>query len=369
MSLETPLKEIQAKMGAKFVEFAGWHLPLYYISPLKETLAVRNRCGVFDVSHMGRFLIEGKDAVKLLQRATTNDMDVNPGRARYTLFLNENGGIKDDEVILRLEEDVYLEVTNASTREKIYGWLLHLIDKWKLDVKIKDITSQTVMIAVQGPKSKEIIEPHVEEGLDLKRYRGMKVIAFGSRASISRTGYTGEDGYEIVFWDINKAKKAFETLVQEERVQPCGLGARDILRLEAGMCLYGNDIDEKTTPVEARLEFAVSMEKDDFIGKEVVVTQKERGVEIIRVGLLSESRRSPRRGDLVYWKDEVVGHVTSGTFSPIVERGIAMAYIPPELSEANTQLLVKNKGEIKVNVVKMPFYDVSRYGIRRKKQA
>ncbi len=367
MPLETPLKQIQAKMGAKFVEFAGWYLPMFYVSPLKETLAVRNRCGVFDVSHMGRFWIEGKDAMKLLQKATTNNMDVRPGRARYTLFLNEKGGIKDDEVILRLRDDVYLEVTNAATRKKIYEWLHYLVNKWGLEVKINDITFETVMLAIQGPETREIVEPYVEGGLELKRYRGRETIAFNSRVSISRTGYTGEDGYEIIFWDVDKAKKAFETLILEEGVQPCGLGARDILRLEAGMCLYGNDIDENVTPVEARLDFAVALEKEDFIGKEVVTSQKEQGTEIIRVGLLSNSRRAPRRGDSIFWKGEVVGHVTSGTFSPIVERGIGMAYVPTELSELGTQLLVKNKGEIKVSIVDMPFYDTSKYGVRRKK--
>jgi aminomethyltransferase len=270
-------------------------------------------------------------------------------------------------VILRLKDDVYLEVTNAATRKKIYEWLHYLVDKWGLEVKIKDITFETVMLAIQGPRTREIIEPYVEGGLDLKRYRGREMVAFNSRVSISRTGYTGEDGYEIIFWDIDKAKKAFETLVLEEGVQPCGLGARDILRLEAGMCLYGNDIDENITPVEARLDFAVALEKEDFIGKEILVSQKEQGTEIIRVGLLSSSRRAPRRGDAIFWKDETVGHVTSGTFSPIVERGIAMAYIPTELSEPGTQLLVKNKGEIRVNVVDMPFYNTSKYGIRRKK--
>ncbi len=367
MPLETPLKEIQARLGAKFIEFAGWSLPIYYISPLKETLAVRQRCGVFDVSHMGRFWVEGRDAVKLLQKATTNNMDVRPGRARYTLFLNEKGGIKDDEVILRLGEDVFLEVTNAATRKKIFEWLNYLISKWGFDVNVKDITFKTVMLAVQGPNAKEIIEPYVEGGLDLKRYRGKKVIAFDSEASISRTGYTGEDGYEIIFWDTDKAKKAFEILVRKEGVQPCGLGARDILRLEAGMCLYGNDIDENITPMEARLEFAVAMEKDEFIGKEIVLAQKEKGVEIIRVGLLSLSRRAPRKGDSVIWESKVVGRVTSGTFSPIVERGIAMAYVPTELSEPGTQLIVKNKGEIKVETVEMPFYDTTKYGIRRKR--
>jgi len=367
MPLETPLRQVQAKIGAKFVEFAGWYLPVFYLSPLKETLAVRNNCGVFDVSHMGRFWIEGKDAVRLLQMATTNNMDVNPGRARYTLFLNENGGIKDDEVILRLGDYVYLEVTNAATRKKIFEWLHYLVDKWGLEVKIKDITFETAMLAIQGPRTREIIEPYVEGGLDLRRYRGREMVAFNSKVSISRTGYTGEDGYEIIFWDIDKAKKAFETLVFKEGVQPCGLGARNILRLEAGMCLYGNDIDENITPVEARLDFAVALEKEDFIGKEIVISQKEQGTEIIRVGLLSSSRRAPRRGDEIFWKDEVVGHITSGTFSPIVERGIAMAYIPTELSEPGTQLLVKNKGEIKVEIVDMPFYDTSKYGIRRKK--
>ncbi|RLG42435.1 MAG: glycine cleavage system aminomethyltransferase GcvT [Thermoproteota archaeon] len=364
MSLETPLKDIQARMGAKFIEFVGWHLPVSYVSPLKEALAVRNYCGVFDVSHMGRFWIEGRDAVKLLQRATTNNMDVRPGRARYTLFLNENGGIKDDEVILRVREDAFLEVTNAATREKIFNWLSHLISKWKLDVRVKDITFETVMLAVQGPRAQEIIEPFIEEGLDLKRYRGREVIAFGSKASISRTGYTGEDGFEIIFWDIEKARNAFKTLVNEG-VQPCGLAARDILRLEAGMCLYGNDIDENVTPIEARLEFAVKLEKGEFIGRDVLITQKEQGTEILRVGLLSRSRRAPRKGYLVIWKDEIVGHVTSGTFSPVVNRGIAMAYVPPELSKPGTQLIVKNKGEIAVEVAEMPFYDTTKYGLKR----
>ncbi len=366
MPLKTPLKEIQLKMGAKFFEFFGWELPLYYVSPSKETMSVRNSCGVFDVSHMGRFLIKGRDAVRLLQRATTNNMNVRPGRARYTLFLNEKGGIKDDEVILRLEEEVFLEVTNAACREKILAWLHHLASKWNLEVSIEDVTFKTVMLAVQGPESRRVIEPYVEGQLDFKRYRGRQTMAFGSNVSISRTGYTGEDGFEIVFWDVDRAKKAFETLVHQEKVQPCGLAARDILRLEAGMCLYGNDINENITPLEARLDFAVAMDKGDFIGKEVLISQRERGIKKIRVGLLSPSRRAPRKGDVVLHEGKVVGNVTSGTFSPTVGRGIAMAYVPPDLSGPGTKLITKNKGEIEVQVVNMPFFDTERYGFRRK---
>ncbi|HDI74305.1 MAG TPA: glycine cleavage system aminomethyltransferase GcvT [Candidatus Korarchaeota archaeon] len=359
-----PLDHLHRELGAKFFQFAGWEMPMKYTNSLKEVLAVRNSVGVFDISHMGRFMLQGPDALEFLQRATSNNMRISNGRTRYTLTLNESGGIKDDNVAFKLSDDKILFVVNAANREKIWSWFRELLSRWNLDVRMKDETLKTVMLAVQGPEARELVHKVLGTTFDLRKFRVTEVTHEGRKYVVSTTGYTGEDGYEITIWDIEWAEKILRSLL-EEGASLCGLVARDILRLEAGLVLYGNDIDEKTNPLEARLDFAVDLNKEYFVGKESLEKAIERGISRLRVGLLSETRNAPRRGDALYKNGEMVGTVTSGTFSPTVGKGIGMGYISPTLAEVGEELTVRGVKEFKVKVSKMPFYDESKYGWRR----
>jgi aminomethyltransferase len=362
MHLRTPLYEDHASLGATFTIFNGWEMPLKYTSSIEETLSVRNDVGVFDVSHMGRLFISGKDSLRFLQLVCTNDVDVEIGRGRYTLILNNRAGIMDDDTVFRLSDDRFLMVVNAGSRDKILSWLNRVKEERGFDVEIEDETMKTVMVAVQGPRSREITEDLLGK-LDIKRYRMAESSFNGLPVLVSRSGYTGEDGYEVIFRDVKKGILFFREIVKRG-AKPCGLGARDILRLEAGMCLYGQDMDESTTPKEAALEAVVSYEKE-FIGKEALLN---RVPDKIRVGIKSTSRRSPRHGAKVIKNGETVGYVTSGTYSPTVNSGIGMAYLRPDLSSVGTALQVDVKGDlIDVVVSEMPFYDTSKYGWRRTK--
>lgn len=358
------LRDLHEELGAKFFEFAGWEMPMRYTNSLEEALSVRGNSGVFDVSHMGRLRLEGPEAAKFLQRATSNDVDVNVWRSRYTLTLNEKGGIRDDSVAFRLSESEYLFVVNASNRVKVFDWFNELIVKWDLEVKVKDITFNSFMFAIQGPKSRETFHKIIGFPINIKKFSLIKFNWRGEEVIVSRTGYTGEDGYEVVLSDREMAEELLMSLVREG-VRPCGLIARDILRLEAGLVLYGNDIDEDTNPIEAKLEFAVDLGKSYFVGREAVLEVMSRGVKSVRVGLMSETRSAPRRGDGVYAGEKRVGSVTSGTFSPTVERGIGMAYVLKEYADVGRELQVGGERKLKVRVSKMPFYDESTYGWRR----
>ncbi len=363
--LKLLLEDLHVKLGAKFFEFAGWNMPMKYTNSLKETLAVRNYAGVFDISHMGRFILEGPDTIEFLQRATSNNIKISNGRTRYTLTLNEKGGIKDDNVVFKLSDNKVLFVANASNREKIWNWLQRLLSQWNMDVKISDETLKTVMIAIQGPKAKELTHEVLGTTYNLRKFRVVEGRQNGANYVLSTTGYTGEDGYEMVTWDIKWAEKVFNSLI-EKGATPCGLIARDILRLEAGLVLYGNDIEEDINPFEAKLDFAVNMSKEYFVGKDALEKVEQEGISRIRVGLLSETRNSPRKGDIVYKSDNQVGTVTSGTFSPTLGKGIGMGYISPDLAKIGEELTVKGLKELKVKVSKLPFYDESRFGWRRK---
>ncbi len=365
--LRLSLENLHAKLGAKFFEFAGWNMPMKYTNSLKEALAVRNYAGIFDISHMGRFILEGSGVIEFLQRATSNNIRISNNRTRYTLTLNEHGGIKDDNVVFKLSDDRVLFVVNASNRGKIWNWFQHLLSKWSdIDIKMSDETLKTVMIAIQGPMAKELTHKVLGTTYNLRKFRVVEGRQDGATYVLSTTGYTGEDGYEMVTWDIEWAEKTFNSLI-ELGAGPCGLVARDILRLEAGLVLYGNDIEEDINPFEAKLDFAVNLSKEYFIGKESLEKVKQEGISRIRVGLLSETRNSPRRGDQIYKDGERVGIVTSGTFSPTVGKGIGMGYISPDLAEVGEKLMVKGIKEIIVRVSKLPFYDEDRYGWRRKK--
>ncbi len=359
-----PLDGLHRELGAKFFEFAGWEMPMKYTNSLKETLSVRNAVGIFDTSHMGRFLIRGPQAIDFLQRATSNDLKISSGRTRYTLTLNPEGGIKDDNVAFKLSEDLVLFVVNASNREKILRWFEALTSEWNMDVEMSDETFRTVMMAIQGPKARDLVHDVLGMTFNLKKFRVQEGMHEGTKFIISRTGYTGEDGYEIVAWDVHWAESLYRELVNRGAV-PCGLVARDILRLEAGLVLYGNDITEETNPFEAGLDFAVKLDKESFVGKEALLKVREEGIRRKRVGLVSETRNSPRKGDRILKGGEEVGLVTSGTFSPTLGRGIGMGYVPPELAREGEELTIRGLKEFKVRVSKMPFYDESKYGWRR----
>lgn len=362
--LRLPLDGLHRELGAKFFEFAGWEMPMKYSNSLKETLAVRNFVGIFDVSHMGRFLIKGDQAIEFLQRATSNNLEIADGRTRYTLTLNEGGGIKDDNVAFKISDKLVLFVVNASNREKIWNWFQELLSQWNLRVELSDETFKTVMIAVQGPKARELVHDVLGAEFHIMKFRVAEHVHDGVRFIISRTGYTGEDGYEIVTWNLDWAESLFRRLVKGGAL-PCGLVARDILRLEAGLVLYGNDIDEDTNPFEAGLDFAVDLDKEFFVGKSSLINIKDADRKRIRVGLLSKTRNSPRRGDGIYKDGEKVGLVTSGTFSPTLGKGIGMGYVSPNLAKPGEELVVKGVKEIEVIVSKMPFYDETKYGWRR----
>ncbi len=375
--LKTLLYNIHVSKGAKIVDFAGWLMPLWYSGTTDEVLAVRNNAGIFDVSHMGRFIIEGPDAEKLLQHVTTNNVSkLTPGRAHYTTLTNENGGIKDDEVILRIGEEKFIEVTNAATRKKIWNWINKIAREKGFKVSISDETFNSTMLALQGPKSIEIIKKLAGSNVsDMKRFRLSLVEIAGSERVVSKTGYTGEAGFEIITLgeEPGNPKKTLKLVEEIERIGKnyglkfCGLSARDVLRLEAGMILYDHDADETTTPFEANISFVVKLDKGDFIGREALARQAEEGVKRLRVGLKMLGKSIARHGYKVFSKDgKEIGRITSGNYSPIVGCGIAMAYLPVEYSEIGVKVKVEIRGRIEEAVVhKMPFYDESKYGWRR----
>ncbi len=367
MPYESPLLETHEQLGADFTLFAGWKMPLKYASSIKETLAVRNSAGVFDVSHMGRLRVKGPDAARFLNYVTSNRVDAEVGRSRYTLTLNPQGGIKDDDMAFRLGPEEYVLVVNAASREKILSWFETVTAEREFNVTIIDETFDSAMLAVQGPSARERVHEVIGRPIKMKKFRNALIQAYGQQVLVSRTGYTGEDGYEVIFWDVSAASRFLRDLV-EAGVSPCGLGSRDILRLEAGLPLYGEDMDENTTPVEADLMFAVNLEKGEFIGKQAVEEVLQRGPAEKRVGLRSSSRRAPRHGDRLVKDGEVVGRVTSGVYSPTVGVGVAMGYVRSDLASPGVDLVAEGVGKIELQVVDMPFYDTTRYGWRRKKE-
>jgi aminomethyltransferase len=372
---KTQIYEIHKKM-AKMTEFAGFEMPLWYKGITEEHLAVRNSVGVFDVSHMGRVIITGKDALSFLNYVITNDVTIlTPNSALYSVMCNENGGIIDDFVVSRLEEEKFMLVPNATNREKDYNWLVKKAEGFK--VKIEDISDHVAMFAVQGPNAEKTLQKICTADLSkIERFKCATARLADVEVFLSRTGYTGEDGFEVYIWNapLNKpdnALKVWNAILEAGKpfgIEPCGLGARDTLRLEAGLCLYGNDIDENTTPLEARLGFVVKFQKDNFIGKSALLKQKEEGVKRRRVGLQMVGQGIPRQGFKIYNdKGENIGHVTSGIFSPLLKRGIAMAYIQAQQAQEGNIVNIEIRGKpAKAKIVPFPFYDAEKYGYKRK---
>ena len=358
MEQKTPLYETYVKYGGKIVPFAGYLLPVQYgTGVITEHMAVRTACGLFDVSHMGEIMCIGKDAVKNLNHLLTNDYTtMYDGQARYSPMCNENGGVVDDLIVYKVRDDHYFIVVNAANKDKDFEWM----KKHEFgDAVFTDISKDVAQIALQGPKAETILKKLVaEEDIPKKYYSAYfhKEIG-GMDCIISKTGYTGEDGFEF-YLAAEEAPKLWELLLEtgkEEGLIPCGLGARDTLRLEAAMPLYGHEMNDEITPVEAGLGFFVKMQKEEFIGKAALEEKGAPGVK--RVGLKVTGRGIIREHTDVYVGDKKVGVTTSGTHCPYIKAPVAMALLDVEYTEAGTAVEAEVRGrKVAAEVVPLPFY-------------
>jgi len=353
-------------------EYAGYEMPLWYKSAILEHMSVRNKVGVFDISHMGRLLIMGFEAVTLLNRILTNNCaQIDTMVCQHAFFCNALGGVIDDVLVCRLDENEFSMIVNAMNREKDLRWINE--NKGSLEVTIKDLTEKVPMIAVQGPKASQTLQKIFSSEInEISHLRCSWFHSDGRKILISRTGYTGEDGFELYIFegqDEGEALNLWNAILdagKEFGIESCGLAARDTLRLEAGYCLYGNELDENITPIEAGLKFGVKFDERNFIGKEALLRQMREGVKKTRVGLRMIERGIPRKGMKIL-KDEEIGTVTSGTFSPLLKVGIAMGYVTPNYSSPGTRVKISIRERMaEAEVVKFPFYDKKRYGRKRK---
>ena len=360
----TPLTKKHIDLGARMAEFAGYNMPISYAGIKDEHHAVRNSVGVFDVSHMGEFLIKGNGSTELIQKVTSNNVTkLSPGEAQYSCLPNLNGGIVDDLLVYRLEDEddapSYMLVVNASNIEKDWNWIKGHNDA---NVSMENISDQCGLLAVQGPKAVEVLQTLTKIELNNIKYYNFKIgeISGIKDVILSATGYTGSGGFELYvnnenlaeLWDaVMNAGKSFN-------IQPTGLGARDTLRLEMGFCLYGNDIDDKTSPIEAGLSWITKVKKGDFNSQSIFAKHKTEGVYKKLVGFIVEDRRVPRQGYVIENSNEnVIGTVTSGTQSPSLGIPIGMGYVKTEFAKEGTEILiVAGKKKLNAKVVKLPFY-------------
>ena len=358
------------KEHGQIVDFEGWAMPVRYTDITKEHMAVRENCGIFDVSHMGRILIKGKGAFDLLDTLVARDLSkVKLTQAAYTFMLNERGGFRDDVIVTKFADDDWLLVCNAGNLDKIWGWVqLHAKN---FDVQLDNRSSKSAMVAVQGPKAREIISSMTDDELP-GRFRAGWITLNGQKVLFSGTGYTGEDGGEITLFDDSpdlekKATKLWNSFI-EKGVEPCALGARDTLRLEAAYSLYGNDMDEDTHVLESSLAFipfAHIHKERNYIGKEAVLA-KEGKEEKFRVFFKLLDKGVARHGYPVIVDGKEAGIVTSGTRSPLTKEFIGMAYIPFELKEIGSHFNVQVKKKVlKAEVTPFPIYDTKKYGYAR----
>lgn len=374
---KTHLHSFHIQSG-KMTEFASFDMPVWYKGIIPEHMAVRTNVGIFDITHMGRTVITGRQSEAFLNHVVTNDVSVlAPLSAQYSTMCNENGGIIDDFVVSRLEQEKFLMVYNAANREKDYNWLVQ--NAKSFDVQLEDVSDNVAMFAVQGPKAEGTLQKIADKDLSgIERFKCGWTRLANMNSFLSRTGYTGEDGFEVFIWNTpiskpDNAVKVWEAILEagkEFGIEPCGLGARDTLRLEAGMCLYGNDIDETTTPLEAGLGFVVKLKKESFIGKDALTKQKAEGIKRKRVGLKMIERGPNPRPKQEVWKDGIqkIGHTTSGTFSPLLECGVGMAYVLFEHAKEGETVTVKVRDKpLKAQIVRFPFYDPTQYGYARQK--
>jgi len=371
---KTHLYEYHSEHG-NVVDFGGYAMPVWYDGIQAEHAAVRNSCGIFDTCHMGRTWATGSEVERYLNYVVTNNVSkLEPNGGLYTVMCKPSGGIVDDLILYKINDEKFWIVYNASGREKDFKWLKKNSKDFK--VKLEDVSDTYAMIAVQGPKAIEVMQKITKENLDeVERFNVAELTISGYEVMAGRTGYTGEDGFEIFIPDCpvdspEKALKIWNDLIGAGAT-PCGLGARDSLRLEAGLWLYGNDIDESINPLEAGLRWTVKLKKPGyFVGNRAIQKMKAEGVKKTLIGIMLEERGIPRHGyPILNMEEEEIGVVTSGGHSPTLGVGIAMAYVPPEYKAKGTELYVKvRKRNLKGKVVKhRPFYDDSVYGWKRDK--
>lgn len=363
--LQTPLYSACVEQKARMTEFAGWSMPVQFGGIKQEHQAVRDRAGMFDISHMGKFELHGPGVMAALQRLVPSNLDrLTQGKAQYTVLLNPEGGIIDDLIVYLKsprasdgspDAETVALIVNAATTDKDKTWLLsHLVDT---GIELVDESRDRALISLQGPAAVALLQPHSPDNLDkLGRFAHRDTTLLGQPAWIARTGYTGEDGFEIMT-DPDTAQTLWQTLA-EAGVAPCGLGSRDTLRLEAAMALYGQDINDTTSPLEAGLGWLVHLdEKGDFIGRSQLEAQKANGVSRRLVGLAMEGRYIARHDYPVLYQGDRVGTITSGTLAPTLNSPIALAYVAPPLAKVGQALDVDVRGEPRgATVVKRPFY-------------
>ncbi len=358
------------------VDFGGYALPVWFEGIIPEHHAVRNGVGIFDTSHMGRTFAKGSEVVKFLNWVVTNDVSrLGAMEGLYTVMLKPDAGIVDDLITYKMSEEEFFIVYNAANREKDFAWLKE--NSGGFDVELRDVSDEIAMIAVQGPKAEETLQRITEEDLsEVGRFNLARLTVSGYECMAARTGYTGEDGFEVFVLDCSlempkKALKVWSGLLEAGAV-PCGLGARDSLRMEAGLNLYGNDITEEINPLEARLRWVVKFKKEGgFIGKEALQEAREAGVERSRVGIQVVGRGIPRQHYEILDEagERVIGEVTSGGMAPTLGYGIAIGYVPRELRKIGTPVKIRiRKRLVDGKIVKShPFYDDSVYGWKREK--
>lgn len=357
--LNTPFTAIHEKLGAKMAAFAGYNMPISYTGINDEHLCVRSSVGVFDVSHMGEFILKGENALDLIQRVTSNDASkLTPGKAQYSCLPNNDGGIVDDLLVYRLGEKEWMLVVNASNIEKDWNWISSHNTN---GVEMHNISTRTALLAVQGPKAKDTLQKLTEANLNEIPYYSFVKGKFAGRDNvmISNTGYTGAGGFEIYFEDVNATEiwdKIFEAGA-EFGIKPIGLAARDTLRLEMGFCLYGNDIDDTTSPIEAGLGWITKFTKD-FTNRTAIEEQKKNGTTKKLVGFEMIDRGIPRHDyELCDATGNNIGKVTSGTQSPSLNKAIGMGYVKTEFAKEATEIFVKVRDKnLKAVVVKLPFW-------------
>ena len=356
---DTALSQIHKTLGAKMVPFAGYNMPVSYEGVTSEHQTVRNAVGVFDVSHMGEFLVTGDNALDLIQKITSNDASkLVDGQAQYSCFPNKKGGIVDDLIVYRLTNKKWLLVVNASNIEKDWNW----INKHNtMGAELKNLSEDYSLLAIQGPKAVEAMQSLTSEDLSAIKFYHFKVADFAGieHVIISATGYTGSGGFEI-YCKNNEVEQVWNKVMEAGKdfgIKPCGLASRDTLRLEMGYCLYGNDIDDTTSPIEAGLGWITKFTKD-FINHENLKKQKDHGTERKLVGFELDERGIPRHGyDIVDNGGKKIGSVTSGTMSPSLGKGIGMGYVPSIFAKPGSKIHIQiRKKAVLATIVKTPFY-------------
>lgn len=356
---EIALNEVHKALNAKMVPFAGYNMPVSYEGVNIEHETVRKGVGVFDVSHMGEFLVTGENALALIQRVCSNDASkLVDGKAQYTCMPNEEGGIVDDLIIYRINAEKYLLVVNASNIEKDWNWISQ---NNTMDAHLRDLSDEYSLLAIQGPKAAEAMQTLTDVNLSEMKFYTFEVAEFAGvkNVIISATGYTGSGGFEIYF-KHDDAKQIWDRVMEAGKdygIKPIGLAARDTLRLEMGYCLYGNDIDETTSPIEAGLGWITKFTKD-FTNSEALKKEKEEGPKRKLIAFELDERGIPRQGyDIVDESGRIIGVVTSGTMSPSLDKGIGMGYIPAAMADAKEKIYIQiRKKAIPASQVKLPFY-------------